>query len=114
MPDRGNRGRLEDEDYDEEEMEELNSPRQPRLSRVLSTEIQALACTDDGVHNFVIFLLLVLSAIVVIGRMVYRDLHHDWGTCEEGHIAKHFYCVNTSAVQNLLAVTKKPFRPKDD
>ena len=44
---------------------------------------------------------------------VYRDLSRDWGPCpEEQNMGKHFYCVNISQVHNVLAVAKKPFKPK--
>ena len=47
--------------------------------------------------------------------MVIRDLRREWSPCdEEGqeNMAKHFYCVNISQVTNVLAVSKKPFKPK--
>ena len=51
-----------------------------------------------------------------LATQAYRDLTRDWEPCsEEEHrdnMAKHFYCVNISQVHNVLAVAKKPFKPK--
>ena len=125
------------EEYEEEEMEGLASDQPEELSTLLSGELRALVCSGDGSH--VIFLLVIVVAavrhcrpvqrhrvlpaatcprvprqVVVIGRMVVRDLKRDWTPCDDqDSLAKHFYCVNITQVHNVLAVSKKPFRPKD-
>ena len=131
------------EDFEDEEMEALQSPRPPPLRTVISAEIRALASSDDGdaIQNVIMLGLLLIAAVsrcrlhlhphlvrpaplaleppraqvIVIGRMVYRDFHHDWKDCgADEQLEKHFYCVNVSQVHNVLAVAKKPFKLKDD
>ena len=97
----------------------MGSPKPPPLSTFLREEMRALVCANsESSSSFVMFLLLLSAALLVIGRMVYRDLSRDWAPCSEEesehglNVAKHFYCVNISQVHNVLAVAKKPFKPK--
>lgn len=97
----------------------LGSPKPPPLTTFLREEMRALVCSNsESSSSFVMFLLLLSAALLVIGRMVYRDLSRDWAPCSEEesehglNVAKHFYCVNITQVHNVLAVAKKPFKPK--
>ena len=64
-------------------MGELQSPRNRPLNAILWQEMRELVCADGGVHNFVFFLLIIALALLVVGRMVYRDLSRDWSPCQE-------------------------------
>ena len=46
--------------------------------------------------------ILIGLAIYVIGEMAMRDLHQQFDGCEEGHIAKHEYCVNATRGRRRL------------
>ena len=85
----------------------------PPLGSIITQELRAIIYGGDGVLSFVMFMLLLLAALFVIGRMIYKDLRRDWVPCsEEENMAKHFYCVNITQVHNVLAVAKKPMKPK--
>ena len=108
-------------DSDEEEMPPEQAPRKlrreqeepPPLGSIITQELRAIIYGGDGVQSFVMFMLLLLAALFVIGRMIYKDLRRDWVPCsEEENMAKHFYCVNITQVHNVLAVAKKPMKPK--
>ena len=97
----------------------MGSPKSKPLCTFLREEMRELVCSNsESASSFIMFLLLLLAALLVIGRMVYRDLSRDWVPCSEEesehglNVAKHFYCVNISQVHNVLAVSKKPFKPK--
>ena len=120
------------EDFEDEEIEALRSPRLPPLLTIFSAEVRALVRSGDrdAIQNAIMLALLLVVAVsqccaclrlfrtrlpalsghcaqvIVIGRMIYRDLHHDWKDCDaDEQFAKHLYCVNISQVHNVLAVS---------